>query len=477
MWHALLSFLHRIYSFPYWGEVLTSLKFLGLFVSSVAGFAAALPEPKNKKAAKLAQRSWFGSKVRKVLSKDWTLRWVVIGLGVALISQFVETIKTADEAKKTKEKEQADKRDTDTILSKLQTNSLDLKKQLETSIAEQRELQIQSHQMAKQIAYMDHMAGEFNTLTANITCELISTNPAALLLIERAAGLSQFNKMVEGSLSISPIIGDKANRFLGYFQMPPLDSFIPASNKPRRRDQKEQGSAVYSQNYSGYINMTIDSTNRYDITNAFIAALTKGGTGEAIPQEQLFESDWFGNVSSDPAFTKLMDFIQLPMLGIRIFSHTTTNLIASDADFYAPPKSFGAIQPTIGYDPLLQGVLLNWSIEYPNREWRQTVRMGSVHDLDGATLCFYLANTPDFLIKDFKPLHLTLKFGKTRLTTEKVDLQSYEYVEANHIRPSYYTKAGRGYNRVSGQVADYSYIVAGDPKVTYITNLLTDRIF
>ena len=324
---------------------------------------------------------------------------------------------------------------------------------------------------------MDHMAGEFNTLTANITCELISTNPAALLLIERAAGLSQFNKMVEGSLSISPIIGDKANRFLGYFQMPPLDSFIPASNKPRRRDQKEQGSAVYSQNYSGYINMTIDSTNRYDITNAFIAALTKGGTGEAIPQEQLFESDWFGNVSSDPAFTKLMDFIQLPMLGIRIFSHTTTNLIASDADFYAPPKSFGAIQPTIGYDPLLQGVLLNWSIEYPNREWRQTVRMGSVHDLDGATLCFYLANTPDFLIKDFKPLHLTLKFGKTRLTTEKVDLQSYEYVEANHIRPSYYTKAGRGYNRVSGQVADYSYIVAGDPKVTYITNLLTDRIF
>src|ERR1039457_6698196 len=97
MLHSLLIFLKSLGASPYLGTFLTSLKFLGLIVSSVAGFAAALPEPKNKKAAELARRSWFGRKVRTLLSKEWMLRWVVIGLAVALLSQFVETIKTTNE--------------------------------------------------------------------------------------------------------------------------------------------------------------------------------------------------------------------------------------------------------------------------------------------------------------------------------------------------------------------------------------------
>jgi len=93
-------------------------------VSSVAGFAAALPEAKNKKAAKLERLTWVGRKIRILLSKEWTLRWVVIGLAVALLSQFVETIKTAEEAHLAKDKEQTDKQGTDTLLSQLHTQSL-----------------------------------------------------------------------------------------------------------------------------------------------------------------------------------------------------------------------------------------------------------------------------------------------------------------------------------------------------------------
>jgi hypothetical protein len=123
MWHALHTFLNHIYSFLDWGTVLTSLKFLGLIVSGVAGYAAALPEPKHKKAQKLAPRSWLGRLTRKLLSKEWTLRWVVIGLAVALLSQFVETIKTADEAKKAEEKETEDKQKTDKLLTQLKKQS------------------------------------------------------------------------------------------------------------------------------------------------------------------------------------------------------------------------------------------------------------------------------------------------------------------------------------------------------------------
>jgi hypothetical protein len=105
MWFSLLSFLKSLGAWPYLGTILTVLKFLGLVVSSVAGFAAALPEPKNKRAAKLERRTWVGRKIRKMLSKEWTLRWVVIGLAVALLSQFLETIKANKEAEEARQKD------------------------------------------------------------------------------------------------------------------------------------------------------------------------------------------------------------------------------------------------------------------------------------------------------------------------------------------------------------------------------------
>ena len=135
----------------------------------------------------------------------------------------------------------------------------------------------------------------------------------------------------------------------------------------------------------------------------------------------------------------LVNFIEQPMLGIRIFSGRTSGHTASDADFFAPPLNHGVVQPKIGYNPTTHSVVLNWSIEYPNNEWLQTARMGSIHDLDSATLCFYLANIPDFLSDAFKPIALNLKFGKTSIKVSKFELQSYENIQANHAKPFYLT--------------------------------------
>ena len=88
-----------------WDILLTSLKFLGLMVSGFAGYIAALPEPKNKKARKPPPHHWLRRTIGNLLSKEWTLRWVVIGLGVALLSQFVETIKSAHDTKEASEKD------------------------------------------------------------------------------------------------------------------------------------------------------------------------------------------------------------------------------------------------------------------------------------------------------------------------------------------------------------------------------------
>ena len=97
MWQATLIFLKSLYS---WSGILTSLKFLGLIVSSVAGFAAALPEPLNKSAAKHAQRSWLGRRMPQRLEADREMAkqlWIQ-GLKVSKISELTgvnpKTIRT-----------------------------------------------------------------------------------------------------------------------------------------------------------------------------------------------------------------------------------------------------------------------------------------------------------------------------------------------------------------------------------------------
>jgi hypothetical protein len=245
------------------------------------------------------------------------------------------------------------------------------------------------------------------------------------------------------SLNITTLDNPNPNFVTAVVRLSSLVGDDQNAEKPKRGQQTSGGGFTGLMNHEvepegarggivGTINMPPTYTNSSDITKAVRGAFfswSHGGIGETAPYDEVFSTNWLASVSSETNFTKLFDCLQLPMLGVRIFSGHTTNLAAADADFFAPPPTSGTIQPTIGYDSVLHGVLINWRIEYPCTEWQQTVRMGTLQDLDAATLCFYLANIPDFLTNDIKPVSLRLKFGKTNIKVSKFELQSYENVE------------------------------------------------
>jgi hypothetical protein len=88
-----------------WDILLTVFKFLGLIVSGVAGYIAAAPEQTKKRTEKPIPRSRLGYAIYRVFSKEWALRWAVIGLVVSLLSQFVETIKSNHDNQQAREKD------------------------------------------------------------------------------------------------------------------------------------------------------------------------------------------------------------------------------------------------------------------------------------------------------------------------------------------------------------------------------------
>lgn len=378
-------------------------------------------------------------KIERRLTKHGkrAILWAVVGLLISLVAQGVEqslNIKRARES-----------------AANTQTQMLILGKQLELSSTALKELQNQSLQMRQQMAVMNHMAGEFDTLTIDATFELVSTNPAALILIERVAEVASsfIQKTTTNYIDRTPFVTAEVT-------VPDMIGDSGGSEKPRRGEQiplgsrtdvtgnikvvtdnnnkglAKQSSNVYQLNVVGYVNVKLPHTNDTDLASLIqntIFARSQGRMGTIVEYDDVFSSNWLASVSSNADFMKLSGCIQLPMLGVRIYSKHTTGLAVEDADLVAPPPTSGTIRPTIGYDSSLRGVLVNWRIEYPSSEWRQTVRLGSVQDLDAATLCVYLANAPVFLTNDFKPLTLKLRFGKTTLKVNNFELQSFERFE------------------------------------------------
>jgi hypothetical protein len=433
------------------GTALSTLKFLGVVVSGFAAIVATAAEKPQKKE-KPPPKTRIGGIAATMFSKRWAVRWTVIGLAVALLSQFVESIHSSKESKVAQAKYDAQMTAATNSLVKLQT-------QLQLSTIELGELKNQGRQIRQQMAYMDHMAGEFDTLTVNITYELVSTNPVALLFTKRVADLVQASTIMDPDLDVRPTMPNGSNQVVtGIINFEPVLGLGSTQDKHRSAGKRFDG---YIGNASGYVRITNQSTNTSNIRSEIEKAWYRSfhsGTGIGVSLHHVFALNWFVGASSNTAFMRLVDFIKLPMLGIRIFSSRTTSMDDSmkeaDADFVAPPPQRGPIQPKIAYDPSSAGVIFNWSIKYPNDEWQQTIRMGSIHDLDGATLCFYLANIPDFVANDFKPIALNMKFGNTSINVNKFELQSYENVEANRIEPFYTTNTEIEVQVSSGHLTD-----------------------
>lgn len=371
----------------------------------MSGFGAVVATIPEARRGKRNGNSKLKQVWHKLNTKQCGLYIAIIGLLVAMLSQFVETIKASMENKDAQTKYAAQ--------ISVATNSL-------------AKLESQSLQMQQQLAYLNHMAGEFDTLNIEATYELISTNPDMLIFAKRVSEVAHHIPL--------DIQSDHSNVISATFQIGACS--LVGKDETTANPSREEivHTDRWSQNIVGYMSSTLSSSNSSAITNALhatlLSQLVHGGSGEPTSYEEVFSSDWLASVLPNNHLTELADFVRLPMLGIRIVSKQTTDLMPTDADFSTPPN-YQPIQPTIGYDPVLNGVIIKWSINYPSSQWRQTVRMGSIRDLDAATLCFYLANTPDFLTNDFKPLSLKLNFGKTTLTVCNFKLQSYEDVAIN----------------------------------------------
>jgi hypothetical protein len=444
--------------------LLTFLKVVSLTIAGIAGIISATPHKKLKpspekqfKQRVFRHKYWWvilfpftvfriirGVKTRRfvelrrfkrVFSKRWALVWAVTGFFVAFVLQIIE-------AKVSHDKDVATQLQTSKQIW-LATESLkNLRIESERAQIILTNVQKQAALTAKSVAYLSHIAGEFDTLTIDATFELVSTNSTALRFTKRVADLAhslniqgldeQDPNFVTAEIEVSSLVGaDKSTAKPNRGENAPRVGLDGILNQPYKSAVGAGG--VYHEGIVGYVRTPsqngADPTNLIRDTVLSHLAGGMGGIGETAAYDEVFSSNWLASVSSDTNFISLFDCLQLPMLGVRIFSGHTTNLAAADADFFAPPPTFGTIQPTIGYDSVLHGVLINWRIEYPCTEWRQTVRMGTLQDLDAATLCFYLANIPDFLTNDIKPVSLRLKFGKTNIKVSKFELQSYENVE------------------------------------------------
>ncbi len=394
---------------------LTALKFAGVIVSGIAGVIATQPEKPARRILRLVVLLRLQNAARNTLNKNAAMRWVVVGLAIALLSQFVETIKTSKESKNSQEEYNAQ--------MAVATNSMaKLEKQLTLSSAAIDELQSQSVQLHRQMTVVNHMAGEFDTLSIDATFELISTNPFALMLTKRVADLAcPLNAIaVHHGKTITAT----------FFDLSSLVGFDDGPEKPSREELAAKNGLYYSLGVAGYINWQANTTNIYEITNApdtAIMAHLRGSLGKNAPYNEVFSSNWLSMASSNVNLMDLVYLIQKPRLGVRIYSPLTTGNAVSDADFVAP-LSWQTSAPTIGYNSVTNGVVLKWTTEYPNSQWRQTVRMGSVHDLDSATLYFYLANVPNALTDSIKPVSLKLKFGKTNIKVREFEFGFYENV-------------------------------------------------
>lgn len=87
--------------------LLTTLKFAGVVVSGIAGVIATQPARPSRKTLRLIVLLGLQKAARDLFNKHQALRLVIIGFAVALLSQFLETFKTASESRVQRDKDLA----------------------------------------------------------------------------------------------------------------------------------------------------------------------------------------------------------------------------------------------------------------------------------------------------------------------------------------------------------------------------------
>jgi len=363
------------HNFDCLGIIFTIFKFLGIFVSGAGAIVGTIPAKPSKKAPKPESKLWLVRTFKKIFSKQWALRWVVIGLFVSFFSQFLETMKLAKEAKETIAINQATHLETSNQIS-LAQSSVD-------------KLESQSRLMQKQMLYIQHMLGEFDRLTVTLECELSSTNPAFQILLQRMEDLT-------------PVTSE--HPFLSF------SIYSDATFENQTRPTRSQIIAPSRQQNNNPVDIVVGYLGSY---KSLSSSMPKG-TGISMDINEVCSSNWLTGLSSNIDFMRLVNFIRSPNLVVRVYSRQTTNLALSDADFFSASSKLLST-PSIAFNPGLESILLKCSFDYTNTDWQQTARMGSTHDLDNAVLFLNFDSLPDFIGFDLKPLTAKLDFGKTTI--------------------------------------------------------------
>ncbi len=291
-------------------------------------------------------------------------------------------------------------------------------------------LEFQSRMMRREMVYLDRLVGQFDSLKVNITYELSGSNLALRPFFDRVRELAE-----------PPIpVATDSNVFL--FSLVGKTGRSPAVQS--RREQKEEG--VYSLNEVGYMKLPqLPATNGDQ--SGLMGAVYLPGSGAPVDFDDVCSSNWLAGIESDTNLVQFIGFIRSPVLLVRMFARQTPELRLERADFSAPSAPATGY-PQLAFNFAVNRALLVWEFHFPADEWRQTVRIGSVRDLDTATLCVNFLNAPDCLRDTLQPVTSQLRVARSTLAVEEFGFfafQDYRVPYATNLIP---TGSGTEYAKI-----------------------------
>lgn len=172
-----MQILHKLVSAfgDDWVSILLNiLKFLGVLVSGFAGVVAATPDHPKKKSPK-AHKTRIGKIAANVFSKNWAVRWAIIGLLVTFLSQFADTIKSSADAADSQTKYEKQMAVADSTLGVLKHD---------VDIANQ-SLQL----MNDTVTNIGHLISPFDSIDLDIVYEIPFSEPLVTNLINHLNGI------------------------------------------------------------------------------------------------------------------------------------------------------------------------------------------------------------------------------------------------------------------------------------------------
>jgi hypothetical protein len=302
-------------------------------------------------------------------------------------------------------------------------NTNQLREQKEQSYKILENLSGQNHLTQKELDYMRGIVGEYDELRVEAFFEIAPNNPTEFILLQRICD------------AISP----------GYYKYPvgPGTNFFSMSgdaigiptpiNLPSREEiNGGQSNPIYSENIVGYVNFEqANPAENKKRSNRNTLPDYQNDIGLSVGADNVFTSNWVNSVSSNANLMNIVDFINAPKLQIRMFSQQTVeSKDLANPDFYSPLSIFRS-RPLLGYGEGSGNIILRWDFDFPSSKWRQTIRIGSIRDLDNATAYLYFDELPQIVCRDLIPVQITFRFGKTAITVTNIDVIAHQMVEMN----------------------------------------------